>query len=205
MPQSLPIGKIRLLQHCSTHRGALAVLALDHRGNLRQLLNPKEPESVSESDLVSFKQMVVKTLAPASSAMLLDPQFSAAQNIASGDLPGRTGLVVALEATGYAGESTSRTSRIQPGWSVEKARRMGANAIKLLVYYHPDAEQAAEMEALVEFGGEGLCHARNALLPGSAILFDRPGDEKAASGRTPLCGHRDRASVDAPGRRGVQG
>ena len=35
------------------------------------------------------------------------------------------------------------------GWSVAKAKRLGASAAKLLVYYHPDAANAADQEALV--------------------------------------------------------
>jgi tagatose 1,6-diphosphate aldolase len=35
------------------------------------------------------------------------------------------------------------------GWSVEKAKRMGASAAKLLVYYHPDAQNAPLQEQFV--------------------------------------------------------
>ena len=55
-------------------------------------------------------------------------------------------MVVALEATGYTGDATARQARIIPGWSVEKAKRMGASAVKLLVYYHPDSPTAGEIE-----------------------------------------------------------
>lgn len=36
-----------------------------------------------------------------------------------------------------------------PGWGAEKAKRLGATAAKLLVYYHPDAPMANDMEKLV--------------------------------------------------------
>ena len=78
--------------------------------------------------------------------MLLDPEVSAAQAIAQRVIPNNVGLVVALESTGYSGEVTSRHAQIIPGWSVEKAKRMGASAIKLLVYYHPDSSTAKETE-----------------------------------------------------------
>jgi len=55
-------------------------------------------------------------------------------------------LVVAVESTGYTGDTTARQAQIIPGWSVEKAKRMGASAIKLLVYYHPDSPTAKETE-----------------------------------------------------------
>ena len=40
-------------------------------------------------------------------------------------------------------------SRVLPGWSVEQAKRLGASAAKLLVYYHPDAANAADQERFV--------------------------------------------------------
>lgn len=148
--RSLSIGQYRGLQQCATHRGALAVLALDHRNNLRQALNPGAPESVTAGTMSAFKQQVVRILAPVSSAVLLDPEYGAFQSIASGSIPGSTGLVVAVEATGYTGARQARQSRILPGWSVAKAKRMGASAVKLLVYYHPGSPTAGEVEALVE-------------------------------------------------------
>jgi len=146
----LSIGKIRGLQQCSTHEGAIAVLALDHRGNLRQMLNPAAPDSVSSEQLISFKQQVVGALAPVSTAVLLDPEFGAAQCVATGKLPGKVGLLVSVEATGYTGDPIARRSRLMPGWSVAKAKRMGASAVKLLVYYHPEADTKDEAENLVQ-------------------------------------------------------
>ncbi len=150
MARIISLGKYRGLQQCATPRGALAVLALDHRNNLRNALRPDAPETVTDADLVAFKQEVIGTLAPVSSAVLLDPQFGAAQCIASGALPGRVGLLIAAEETGYTGDSQARQSRVLPGWSVAQARRIGASAIKLLVYYHPDAPTAGDIETLVQ-------------------------------------------------------
>jgi tagatose-1,6-bisphosphate aldolase len=145
----LSIGKVRGLQQASTQRGAFAICALDHRNNLRNALNPAAPASVPLEAMIEFKRQVVQALAPAASAMLLDPEIGGAQCIASGALPGGAGLVMALEATGYTGDPTARQSQVLPGWSVAKARRMGASAVKLLIYYHPDSDSAAEIEALV--------------------------------------------------------
>jgi tagatose-1,6-bisphosphate aldolase len=146
----ISIGKRRGLQQCSTTRGAMAVMALDHRNNLRNALNPQNPQSVTDAELTAFKIETVRALAPAATAVLLDPEFSAAQCVASGALPGNVGLLVAVEATGYTGDPTARQSQILPGWSVAKAKRMGASAIKLLVYYHPDSPTAGEIEAFVQ-------------------------------------------------------
>jgi tagatose-1,6-bisphosphate aldolase len=145
----LTIGKLRGLQQCASHRGTFTCLALDHRQNLRYSLNPKNPDSVPANTLRDFKLEVVAALAGDATAVLLDPEYSAAQAVAAGVIPGNAGLVVAVEATGYTGDPTARHCRILPGWSVEKAKRMGASAIKLLVYYHPDSTTASEIESFV--------------------------------------------------------
>jgi len=138
----ISIGKLRGLQQISSKRGTFTALALDHRQNLRKA----NPSFVNEEELSRFKLDVTSALAPESTAVLLDPEVSAAQAIAQRDIPNNSGLVVALESTGYTGNATSRQARIIPGWSVEKAKRMGASAVKLLVYYHPDSPTAKEIE-----------------------------------------------------------
>jgi tagatose-1,6-bisphosphate aldolase len=138
----ISIGKLRGLQQISSKRGTFTALALDHRQNLRRA----NPVFVNNEELSHFKLDVISTLAPEATAVLLDPEVSAAQAIAQRDIPNNTGLVVALESTGYIGNATSRQAQIIPGWSVEKAKRMGASAVKLLVYYHPDSAAAKEIE-----------------------------------------------------------
>ena len=146
---AFPSGTRRGLDACASARGTFAVLALDHRQNLRRELHPEAPETTTYDEMVAFKRAVVRCLAPIATGTLLDPEVGAAQVIADGSLPGRAGLLVALEATGYEGPPTARVSRILPGWSAEQAKRMGASAAKLLVYYHPDAANAAQQERLV--------------------------------------------------------
>ena len=143
------IGARRGLEACASPRGTFTVLALDHRQNLRKELDPTDPDSVTYEAMVEFKRAVVRILAPHATGTLLDPEVGAAQCIADGSLPPSAGLIVAIEATGYAGASTARLSRVLDGWSVEKAKRMGASAAKLLVYYHPDAPTAAAQERLL--------------------------------------------------------
>ncbi|HAF62825.1 MAG TPA: hypothetical protein DCK95_10955 [Anaerolineaceae bacterium] len=147
--ETLSIGKYRGLQQCTSSRGIFTCLALDHRQNLRRALNPSNPESVNDDLLTQFKLEVTSILAREATAVLLDPQYSAAQAIASNAIPGSIGLVVAVESTGYGGKPTDRQSRILSGWNVAKAKRMGASMIKLLVYYHPDATTAFTIENFV--------------------------------------------------------
>ena len=144
------IGKLRGLQQISSKRGTITALALDHRQNLRKA----NPAFVDDAELSRFKLDVTRAVAPRATAVLLDPEVSAAQAVARRAIPNSVGLVVAVESTGYTGEATARRAQVIPGWSVEKAKRMGASAIKLLVYYHPDSSKAREIEDFISMIGE---------------------------------------------------
>lgn len=141
--RAITIGKLRGLQQISSERGTITALALDHRQNLRKA----NPAFNDDRALSGFKLDVTSVLASQATAVLLDPEVSAAQAVAQRSIPNHVGLVVAVESTGYTGDATARQAQIIPGWTVEKAKRMGASAIKLLVYYHPDSSTAGEIEA----------------------------------------------------------
>jgi len=141
----ITIGKLLGLQQISSKRGTFTALALDHRQNLRRA----NQAFVDNEELSRFKLDVTSALASEATAVLLDPEVSAAQAIATRSIPNGIGLVLALESTGYTGEATARHAQIIPGWSVEKAKRMGASAVKLLIYYHPDSSVAKEIEDFI--------------------------------------------------------
>jgi tagatose-1,6-bisphosphate aldolase len=180
--KALTIGKLRGLQQCTTPRGTFTCLALDHRQNLRRALNPQDPSATSDAELSQFKLDVTRILASKATAVLLDPEVSAAQAVAERAVPGGIGLVIAVESTGYTGDATARHAQILPGWSVEKAKRMGASMVKLLVYYHPDSSTAAEIEAFTtKVGEECIKHDLGLMLePLSYSLTDKKltSDEK---------------------------
>jgi tagatose 1,6-diphosphate aldolase len=146
MAINLSIGKLRGLQQCTSVRGTFTCLALDHRQNLRKA----NPAFLKDAELSRFKLEVTSALAEHATAVLLDPEVSAAQAIAAGVIPKQIGLVVAVESTGYGGAPNARQSQVLPGWGVAKAKRMGASMIKLLVYYHPDSSIAPQIEAFVQ-------------------------------------------------------
>ena len=140
----LSIGKMRGLCATSTSNDVFTILAFDHRQSFANMLPSLDPSKNSYEQIVSAKSEVVRILAPHVSSVLLDPEYSAAQMIYNRALPGKTGMVVALEETGYGGSTRARTSRILPQWSTSKAKRMGADAVKLMIYYHPDAGELTD-------------------------------------------------------------
>ncbi len=136
----IPLGKFRGLQQVADERGMLTICAIDHRTSLQNILSPG---GATYQQMVDFKLDMCRAVAPVASAVLLDPLFGAGQAIAAGALPGKVGLLVSVEESGYTGDNTARLTEIEPGWSVEKIKRMGASAVKLLVYFRPDIKDVA--------------------------------------------------------------
>jgi tagatose 1,6-diphosphate aldolase len=139
-------GKLRGLQQVANAKGILTVCAIDHRESLRRELNEKNPEAVSYQQMVDFKLDLVGVVAPFASAVLLDPIYGAGQAIASSILPGHTGLLVSAEKTGYSGDSTARITELLPDWSVRKVKKLGASAVKLLLYFRVDLKEVASKQ-----------------------------------------------------------
>ena len=143
------LGTLRGLDACASDKGTFSVLALDHRNNLRRALAPDDPDSVSYERLVDIKRSIVRAIAPVADGILLDPDIGAGPVIHDGSRPSGCGLMNALAETGYEGPSTERRSRLIQGWSVTQIKRVGADAVKLLLYYHPDAANAELQERLL--------------------------------------------------------
>lgn len=142
----ISIGKIRGLQQIASPDGIFTMCAMDHRDSMRTMIDEDHPETVDYAQMVKHKLELCSALAPYSSAVLLDPIYGAAQCIAGGVLPDSTGLLVSIEATGYEGGKESRLTRLLDDWGVEKIKRMGASAVKILVYYRPDLADLAKQQ-----------------------------------------------------------
>jgi len=143
---NLSIGKLRGLQQIADGHGFLTICAIDHRGALQRAMNERDPDAVTYQDMVDFKLDLCRAVAPFASAVLLDPVYGVSQAIAAGILPGHIGLLVSIEKTGYSGKKIARITELLPDWSVEKVKRMGASAVKLLVYFRPDLTEIASRQ-----------------------------------------------------------
>lgn len=143
------LGVRRCLQQCALPNGTFAMLAMDQRGSLTRAIKPDDPDSVGYRDVAELKQSVIGALSPYASAVLLDVEAGYPACVASGALSGQAGLLLALEKSGYEGDPTERRTALLDDWSVERTRKAGASGVKLLIYYRPDAPNAADQEALV--------------------------------------------------------
>lgn len=142
-------GKFRHLMQCSTPAGHFVILAIDHRGNLRNSLNEHALRSLTDEEFTAFKQQIIQGLASAATAVLTDPDHGIGPGLASGALSGQVGILAPLEVTDYTLHPSKRLTHWISGWSVEKLKRMGGAGVKLLLYYHPDAENAQSQRDIV--------------------------------------------------------
>jgi tagatose-1,6-bisphosphate aldolase len=138
------------MQQLTNEFGVFAMTAFDHRdafvATLSQTLGVPE---ASWEMVAAEKIRIAQVLAPHSSGVLLDPLYSAGPVLSSGALPGRVGFAVAREKSSYGSEAVRQTTELLEGWSVEAIKRLGGAAVKLLLYYHPDAPNAAAQEEVV--------------------------------------------------------
>ena len=117
------------------------MLAIDQRKSLRQMISGttgQTPDSVPAEALQLVKRIVTRELADGASALLTDPLFGYPTTYDV--VPRTTGVMLSIEVTGYnVVNNYERHSRLIPGFSVEKAAQLGADAIKLLIWHNKEA------------------------------------------------------------------
>lgn len=178
---NLSPGKMSGLKNVTDSTGRFKVLALDQSNSFKKFLramnekagNKKEP---TYKDILDAKLEITEILSPYASAVLLDVNYGARQSLNCGALARGVGLIVRLEASkdpGIAGE-------VEPGWSVAKIKRMGAAAVKLLVYM--DTEDSKATEGQMKFVRQtcSQCEEQDILLMTEELSYPRKGEEKSS-------------------------
>jgi len=175
-------GKVRGLAATSTPEGVFSILAIDHRDSLRVVLDPDDPDGIAPNTLTNLKLDLLAGIGAEASAVMLEPEYSAAQAIVTRTLPGSVGFLVAVEAQGYLGDPTARQTTLLDGWGVEKAQRLGANGIKLLVLYRPDGGAATEAQERTIAAVVADCAQLDVPLFLEPLVYATRGDDVADAG-----------------------
>ena len=135
-------GKLKGLQAVSNERGVIGAAAMDQRGALRSPLAKARgvpPEQVTAADLAEFKSAVSRVLTPHASAILLDPEYGME---ATRFRHRNAGLLLAYEKSGYDNTRPGRRPDLLPAVSAHRLRQLGADAVKVLLYYTPEEDAA---------------------------------------------------------------
>ena len=145
MGAQLSEGKWRRLRSLADGEGRFKMMAIDQRGSLVDAIakvTNRSGEQVSGDELAKTKEVITRVLGPYATAVLTDPVYGYPHSYQS--MPRGVGLLLAHEETGYERSGATGKERktvLIEGWSVEKAEHAGADAVKLLLYYHPDASE----------------------------------------------------------------
>lgn len=154
MTNSITAGRWLGLKRTSTLDDVFTILAFDQRGTYRKML----PASTTYEEAVAIKREVVVSLSNTASAVLLDTDYGLESAL---HMNRRSGLLMSYEKSGYSGDSTYRRIEFDPDWTVAKIKKLGASAVKLLAYYHPDTGALAnEIEQVIAKVAED-CHAHD--------------------------------------------
>ena len=165
MSVKLSKEKIQRMNALADSRGVIAAAAMDQRGSLEKAIAAAkgiERSAVTDEMMREFKLAVSKVLTPHASAILLDPEWGipAAEARAQG-----AGLLLSYEQSGYDNDRPGRMADLLPNMSVRRLKELGADAVKVLIYYTPFEKKEIndEKHAFVERIGsecraEGLPH-----------------------------------------------
>jgi tagatose 1,6-diphosphate aldolase len=130
-------GKIKHMNALADKRGVIAAAAMDQRGSLRKSIASAKSVSqdqVTDEMMQEFKVAVSKVLTPHASAILLDPEFGIPAAKARAK---NAGLLLAYEESGYDNTKPGRLPDLLPHLSVKRIVDLGADAVKILIYYTP--------------------------------------------------------------------
>jgi tagatose 1,6-diphosphate aldolase len=134
---SISEGKLAHLRKLSNSNSVIAAAAMDQRGSLQKSLASAKgvkPSEISDEMMSEFKTAVVRVLTPHATAILLDTEYglTAASNRAS-----NAGLLLAYEKSGYDNTQPGRLPDLLPDLSALRIKNLGADAVKILIYYTP--------------------------------------------------------------------
>ncbi len=183
-------GTRRAMARLADERGHFRMLAVDQRPPVQRLV--AEALGVDEAPIDAVrevKQLLVRTLAPYASAVLVDPVTS----FATSDLISpRQGMIMTLESSAFdAGPHGRMTSPITD-WSVDKIKRIGADGVKFLAWYRGDAgpEVIEHQQQVVAEAGEA-CRRLDIPFILELLLYPFPGevldDTLSTQRRTEMC------------------
>lgn len=129
--------KLAHLKNLSDENDIIGALAIDQRGSLKKMLASGAHAVSGNEALIEFKQLISSQLTPYATSILLDPEFGVpATKLRAAEC----GLIVAYEKTGYDATTEGRLPDLLPNWSVKRMKELGADAVKVLIYYDVDGK-----------------------------------------------------------------
>jgi len=173
----LTAGKFWSFRRLSDENGRFKMVAIDQRPPIMNLIRSKTGVATVEYGVVAdIKEMLTRNLASECSAVLLDPIWGYSRSIPH--VPPAKGLLLTIEDHEFIEEPGGRRSRLIRGWDAAKVKRIGADGVKLLVWYRPDADPRVRQhqQAIVESVGRA-CVVHDICFLLELLVYPLPGEE----------------------------
>jgi tagatose 1,6-diphosphate aldolase len=138
---NLSAGKLWGMRRMADEGGRFKMTAVDQRPPIKKPIAEKRGlKEAPWEDVAGFKELLIDTLQSESSAMLLDPHYAFPRGAMM--LSPAKGLILTLEDSIFEEAPSGRRSKEIDNWSVEKIKRVGGDAVKVLAWHRPDADAA---------------------------------------------------------------
>jgi tagatose 1,6-diphosphate aldolase len=138
-------GKLRGLQRISNPNGTLTMVATDQNSSMISMMKKATGKDPSYGEVADAKVMLSRSLSPYCSGLLVDGYYGYASTVAAHAVPASTGLLIRVEKSGATKNAAGAPcGEVEPGWSVAKIKRAGADAVKLLAQFEPGEFDSAE-------------------------------------------------------------
>jgi len=140
-------GKYWGLRRMANDDGHFTMLAVDQRPPIKDLCCKARGEKIARfEDIRAVKKAMMESLSPHASAVLADPTYALTDALKI--LKPEHGLIVTLEDSIFRDEVGGRISESIKNWSVEKIKRIGGDAVKVLIWYRPDQSNSSRQKQL---------------------------------------------------------
>jgi tagatose 1,6-diphosphate aldolase len=143
-------GKLRGLQRISNDNGTLTMVATDQNSSMINMIRDSlakrgDKREPTYQEIVEAKIVLAYALSKHCSAVLVDGYYGYWNTIASFHMPKNVGVLVRVEQSGGPKNKVGAPmGAVEPGWSVAKIKRCGADAVKLLAQFEPTEPDSAE-------------------------------------------------------------
>jgi tagatose 1,6-diphosphate aldolase len=188
LSKGLTPGKLRGLQRICNPNGTLTMLALDQNSSMIEMAQKSlkakgQDREPSYEEIVEAKLDMMRQMSPAASGVLIDAYYGAWSAIASEAIPPAKGMLIRVEKSGSPKNKVGGPmAEYEPGWSVEKIKLMGADAVKLLAPFEPGEPISGEHQLafIDEIASE--CRKHDILFLLEPIAFPFGGEKKTDPG-----------------------
>ncbi len=131
------LSKLIHLKKLCTDKAHFQMLAVDQRPPIFTIISNAKGRKHTYDEVVECKKLITSNLSQLATAILMDPNYSLSNILQYNK---SKGLIITLEDHSFIETERGRYSDNIQNWSVEKIKKVGGDAVKVLAWYRPDAD-----------------------------------------------------------------